>query len=85
MSMKRPRSTQPASDMDMLITERERIDHSHGIADATLEQAYATRSEFGRQRTILTSINQRLMHSASNSLSPQAQANIEVKFPVSIR
>lgn len=67
MSMKRPRSTQPASDMEMLITERDRIDHSHGIADATLEQAYATRSEFSRQRATLTSINQRLMHSASTN------------------
>jgi hypothetical protein len=85
MSMKRPRSTQPSSDMEMLITERERIDHSHGIADATLEQAYATRSEFGRQRTILTSINQRLMHSASTFSLLLVQANIEVKFPVSIR
>lgn len=64
-SMNRPRSTQPASDMEMLITERDRIDHSHGIADSVLETAYATRNEFGRQRQTLTRINQRLMQSAS--------------------
>jgi golgi SNAP receptor complex member 1 len=49
----------------MLITERDRIDHSHGIADSVLETAYATRNEFGRQRQTLTGINQRLMQSAS--------------------
>ena len=49
----------------MLITERDRIDHSHNIADSVLETAWATRSEFGRQRQILTRINQRLMQSAS--------------------
>ena len=49
----------------MLITERDRIDHSHGIADSVLETAYATRNEFGRQRQTLTRINQRLMQSAS--------------------
>ena len=65
MSMKRPRSTQPASDTEMLITERDRIDHSHSIADSVLETAYATRNEFGRQRQTLTRLNQRLMQSAS--------------------
>jgi golgi SNAP receptor complex member 1 len=70
-SMNRPRSTQPASDMEMLITERDRIDHSHGIADSVLETAYATRNEFGRQRQTLTRINQRLMQSASKHLPYQ--------------
>ena len=65
--MKRPRSTQPASDTEMLITERDRIDHSHSIADSVLETAYATRNEFGRQRQTLTRLNQRLMQSASTS------------------
>ena len=65
MSMNRPRSTQPASDREMLITERDRIDHSHGIVDSVLETAYSTRNEFGRQRQTLTGINQRLMLSAS--------------------
>jgi len=65
MSMNRPRSTQPASDREMLLSERDRIDHSHGIADSVLETAYATRNEFGRQRQTLTRINQRLMQSAS--------------------
>ena len=63
--MKRPRSTQPASDTEMLMTERDRIDHSHSIADSVLETAYATRNEFGRQRQTLTRLNQRLMQSAS--------------------
>ena len=68
-SIKGPRTMQPSSDMQMLVSERERIDHSHGIADAALDQAYATRAEFGRQRQTLTGINQRLMQSAS-TLSP---------------
>lgn len=51
----------------MLITERDRIDHSHGIADSLLETAYATRNEFGRQRQALSRINQRLMQSASTT------------------
>ena len=67
MSINRPRSTQPTSDREMLITERDRIDHSHGIVDSVLETAYATRNEFGRQRQTLTGINQRLMLSASIS------------------
>lgn len=74
MSMNRPRSTQPASDMEMLINERDRINHSHGIADSVLETAYATRNEFGRQRQTLTRINQRLMQSASIVIV-QRQAN----------
>jgi Golgi SNAP receptor complex protein 1 len=49
----------------MLITERDRIDHSHSIADSVLETAYATRTEFGRQRQTLARLNQRLMQSAS--------------------
>jgi Golgi SNAP receptor complex protein 1 len=64
-SMIRSRSTQPQSDTEMLITERERIDHSHGIADSVLETAYAARNEFGQQRQTLLRINQRLMQSAS--------------------
>jgi Golgi SNAP receptor complex protein 1 len=71
-SLNRPRSTQPQSDNEMLITERNRIDHSNSIADSVLETAYATRSEFGRQTQTLTRLNQRLMQSASNPLSLQS-------------
>jgi golgi SNAP receptor complex member 1 len=69
LSMKRPRSAQQVSDVDRLIEERDRIDHSLGIADSTLEQAYQTRNEFGRQRATLSSINRRLMQSASTTLT----------------
>jgi len=78
-SIKGPRTVQPSSDVQMLVSERERIDHSHGIADAVLDTAYATRSEFGRQRQTLSRINQRLMQSASNSLTVE-WTNSKVKF-----
>jgi golgi SNAP receptor complex member 1 len=64
-SLHRPRSTQPIADTDRLITERDRIDHSHSITDSVLQTAYATRTEFGRQRQALSRINERLFHSAS--------------------
>src|SRR5271170_762217 len=82
-SMNRSRSTQPASDMEMLITERDRIDNSHSIADSVLETAYATRNEFGRQRQTLTRINQRLMQSASTCFYGVCLQ--KVQFQVSIR
>ena len=78
-SIKGPRTVQPSSDVQMLVSERERIDHSHGIADAVLDTAYATRSEFGRQRQTLSRINQRLMQSASNLLA-FGWTNSKVKF-----
>ena len=66
-SINRSRSAPSASDTDMLVNERDRIEHSHGMADSVLETAYAARDEFGRQRQSLLRINQRLMQSASAS------------------
>ncbi|KIO24177.1 hypothetical protein M407DRAFT_103123 [Tulasnella calospora MUT 4182] len=45
---------------DALLEERGRIDSSHRMIDETLDQAYETRAEFGRQRTSLTGINARM-------------------------
>ncbi|PFH52243.1 hypothetical protein AMATHDRAFT_74307 [Amanita thiersii Skay4041] len=51
-----------SSAADALLSERGRIDSSHRMTDDILQQAYETRSEFGRQRTALGSINTRMMH-----------------------
>ncbi|KAF8640357.1 hypothetical protein AX17_000028 [Amanita inopinata Kibby_2008] len=51
-----------SSAADALLAERGRIDSSHRMTDDILQQAYETRSEFGRQRISLASINTRMMH-----------------------
>ncbi|EPQ30429.1 uncharacterized protein PFL1_01955 [Pseudozyma flocculosa PF-1] len=51
---------QHASDADALLAERGHIDNSHQMMDRTLEQAYATRAEFGEQRTALEGISSRM-------------------------
>jgi len=45
---------------DSLLAERGRIDSSHQMTDAVLEQAYATRSEFAQQSSSLAGINARM-------------------------
>ncbi|GAA5934792.1 Gos1p [Sporobolomyces koalae] len=45
---------------DKLLAERGKIDNSHRMADATLEQAYATRAEFAAQRSGLSQIQARM-------------------------
>ncbi|KAJ6520107.1 hypothetical protein C8R45DRAFT_808394 [Mycena sanguinolenta] len=49
-----------SSAADSLLAERGRIDTSHSMTDAMLDQAYETRAEFGRQRTALDGINSRM-------------------------
>jgi len=49
-----------SSAADSLLAERGRIDSSHSMTDVMLEQAYETRAEFGRQRTALAGINNRM-------------------------
>ncbi|KAK7063992.1 Golgi SNAP receptor complex member 1 [Favolaschia claudopus] len=49
-----------SSAADSLLAERGRIDSSHTMTDAMLDQAYETRAEFGRQRTALDGINSRM-------------------------
>ncbi|TFL03657.1 v-SNARE protein [Pterulicium gracile] len=49
-----------SSAADSLLAERGRIDSSHRMVDDTLEQAYATRSEFSSQRLSLGTINTRM-------------------------
>ncbi|KAG0308659.1 hypothetical protein BGZ97_013307 [Linnemannia gamsii] len=50
---------------DYLLNERSRIDGSHNLADSALEQAYATRDDLDRQRSILLSVNQRINNVAT--------------------
>ncbi|KAH8835563.1 V-snare-domain-containing protein [Flagelloscypha sp. PMI_526] len=50
-----------SSAADSLLAERGRIDSSHRMMDDTLEQAYETRAEFGRQRSALSGINSRMV------------------------
>ncbi|KAG8881721.1 hypothetical protein FRB98_004183 [Tulasnella sp. 332] len=45
---------------DSLLGERSRIDSSHQMMDETLNQVYATRDEFGSQRSTLSGINTRM-------------------------
>lgn len=54
-----------ASDSDALLAERGRIDNSHSMMDRTLEQAYATRSEFADQRSTLEGIGTRMSGTAA--------------------
>ncbi|GAA5831731.1 hypothetical protein JCM3766R1_004996 [Sporobolomyces carnicolor] len=49
-----------SSATDSLLAERGKIDNSHRMADATLEQAYATRAEFAAQRSGLSQIQARM-------------------------
>lgn len=53
------------SEADYMLDERERLDHSHNVADTVLSQAYAVNEDFMGQRQMLQSINRRIMHSAS--------------------
>ncbi|KAJ7070790.1 hypothetical protein C8F01DRAFT_396526 [Mycena amicta] len=45
---------------DALLSERTHIDSSLSMTDTMLEQAYETRAEFGRQRSSLAGINNRM-------------------------
>lgn len=49
-----------SSAADSLLAERERLDNSHRLTDDILNQAYETRTEFGRQHVSLTGINKRM-------------------------
>ncbi|KAJ7651667.1 hypothetical protein DFH06DRAFT_1270542 [Mycena polygramma] len=49
-----------SSAADSLLDERGHIDSSHRMTDDMLDQAYETRAEFGRQRTALAGINNRM-------------------------
>lgn len=57
-----------ASDSDMLLSERSRIDNSHRMTDEVLEQAYATRYEFAQQRSAIGNVNTRMKGVMSKSL-----------------
>ncbi|KAF5313118.1 hypothetical protein D9619_002589 [Psilocybe cf. subviscida] len=50
-----------SSAADSLLAERGRIDSSHQMTDTIIQQAYETRSEFGRQRANISSINTRMV------------------------
>ncbi|CAG8483806.1 8421_t:CDS:2 [Ambispora leptoticha] len=49
-----------SSETDYFLSERGRIENSHRMADMVLEQAFATREEFGRQGATLLNINKRI-------------------------
>lgn len=53
------------SDEDHLLSERNRIDNSHNMADSILAQAYETRDEFLRQRASLAGVQRRLQSTLS--------------------
>ncbi|ODV60443.1 Gos1p [Ascoidea rubescens DSM 1968] len=45
---------------DYINNERERADNANSIADRLLAQAYETRSEFQRQRSVLSGVNKKM-------------------------
>jgi Golgi SNAP receptor complex protein 1 len=48
-----------------MLDERDRLDRSHNVVDSVLNQAYAINTDFGQQRAMLTNINRRMVHTAS--------------------
>ncbi|KAG2177272.1 hypothetical protein INT43_007929 [Umbelopsis isabellina] len=45
---------------EYMLTERNKIENSHRMTDMVLDQAYATRDDLGRQRTMLRGVNSRM-------------------------
>lgn len=58
-------SNPEAAEADYMLDERRRLDHSHGMADSVLSQAYAVNDGFVLQRETLASINRRITGAAS--------------------
>ncbi|RDA95985.1 hypothetical protein CP533_5879 [Ophiocordyceps camponoti-saundersi (nom. inval.)] len=54
-----------AAEAEYMLNERNRIDHSHDMADSVLSQAYAVNDNFVLQRETLASINRRITLAAS--------------------
>ncbi|KAL1925623.1 uncharacterized protein VTP21DRAFT_506 [Calcarisporiella thermophila] len=50
-----------SSNTEHLLTERNRIDNSHRMTDMLLEQAYSTRENLDKQRSLLQGANRRLV------------------------
>ncbi|CAG8516103.1 10055_t:CDS:2 [Ambispora gerdemannii] len=49
-----------SSETDYFLSERGRIENSHRMTDMVLEQAFATREDFGQQGATLLNINKRI-------------------------
>ncbi|KAK9470612.1 snare region anchored in the vesicle membrane C-terminus-domain-containing protein [Dipodascopsis tothii] len=60
-----PTQVDARREAEYMLNERSRIDQSNSVVDGILAQAYATREEFGRQRAMLASVQQRITASAS--------------------
>ncbi|KAG5928487.1 hypothetical protein E4U42_000559 [Claviceps africana] len=54
-----------AQEAEYMLSERNRIENSHNMADSTLSQAYAVNDNFILQRETLASINRRINMAAS--------------------
>ncbi|CAO1621637.1 unnamed protein product [Parajaminaea phylloscopi] len=54
-----------ASDQEALLAERGRLDNSHSMIDGTLEQAYATLTDFRSQRQVLNNVASRMSSTAA--------------------
>ncbi|CAO3678033.1 unnamed protein product [Umbelopsis vinacea] len=48
------------STSEYMLTERNKIENSHRMTDMVLDQAYATRDDLGRQRSMLRGVNSRM-------------------------
>jgi Golgi SNAP receptor complex protein 1 len=58
-------SNPETAEADYMLSERQRIENSHGIVDGVLSQAYAVNENFGSQREILARVNRRIVGAAS--------------------
>ena len=48
-----------------MLSERQRLENSHGMVDGVLSQAYAVNENFSSQREILARVNRRIVSAAS--------------------
>ncbi|KFY61671.1 hypothetical protein V496_04947 [Pseudogymnoascus sp. VKM F-4515 (FW-2607)] len=51
-------ASSPSAEADYMLSERNRIENSHNMADSVLSQAYAVNEQFGLQRETLAGIQQ---------------------------
>ncbi|KAI9893523.1 MAG: hypothetical protein M1814_006319 [Vezdaea aestivalis] len=54
-----------ADEADYMVSERARLERSHGVVDGVLSQAYAVREGFVSQGEMLSSVNRRIVGAAS--------------------
>jgi Golgi SNAP receptor complex protein 1 len=59
-------ASSPNAEAEYMLSERNRIENSHNMADSVLSQAYAVNEQFGLQRETLASIQRRIQGAAAH-------------------